>query len=343
MGGTLQQGLLNNVIAPKYTLDEVLDFVLKEDRDNFDIESKEIVPKYNIDSNNISEYDFYRLANEVQLALANKNVDCILVTIGTDRLADVASLLEFTVRPANKPIIFTGAMHTIEDENTDVNRNIKNSLKLAEEILNEDLINKGQLYNGLIVVLGKFAFYAHSTIKITTTDENAFICSADKPLAAFDNDKLEINKVNILVNRAEPKMYLPKLGSIRIEDIQFGYRPNINSLIDAEAIIYVGTGDGNFPRSLLSLMEIMSYQYHKPQFVCSNVQIRNTLSNYEAGIVPDGVITSVLPLHSTCSKLSVILGAANFTDPKEKQDFVIEAFKKDLTNEYLHILGNNTN
>ncbi len=336
MGGTVQQGLVGNVIAPKYSLEQLLDFVFKEDKPN--IEAKELVARHNVDSNNISEPDFFRLVNEVYKASLDDSVDGILVTIGTDRLADIASLLEFTIRPINKPVVFTGAMHTIEEANTDVTNNIKKSIRFIEEILSQDIINKGLLYSNVLVFMGNYGIYAHSTLKIRTTEDEAFVCSANKP-AAVINGVSEIKRCKIDKNNSQPKLYLPRFRNIKIESLQFGYHPDISTLIDSEAIIYVGTGDGNFPRDITSTMEILSEYYNKPQFVCSNVPIRNTLSNYEAGSVPEGVFTSVLPLHSTYSKLAVILGSANFIDPKEKKEFVIDYFKKDLSNEYLHILG----
>lgn len=340
MGGTVQQGMVEKVLVPKYTLDEVLDFVFKDQRKNFNIESIELVQKHNVDSNNINESDFYRLANEVYKAALDDSIDGILVTIGTDRLADIASLLEFSVRPLNKPVVFTGGMYTIEEGDTDVSTNIRKSIKLIEEIISQDLLKKEMMYNSTLIVMGDYAIYAHSSLKIKTTDSGSFVCSANKHFANFKDGISDIKKVIVpRKNSYPPKMYFPKFGTIKVENIQFGYKIGINGLTESEAIIYVGTGDGNFPRDLVSTMEAISYYYHKPQFICSNVPIRNLISNYEVGIVPEGVIQSALPVHSTYSKLAVILGEANFSDQKQKQEFILESFKKDFANETLHILG----
>lgn len=335
LGGTFQLGFVEGVITPKYTLTEVINKIIKEEGINQILNIKEIVNK---DSNNLNEFDLYKLLVEIHKSLLDESVMGIIVTLGTDRLTDIASLIEFSIRPLNKPVIFTGAMHTIEDENSDGGKNFKNSIELINKICSEKLIENGKIYTGAIVVMGKYALYAHSSLKINTDGVESFICSWGKPLAILDEKGIGIKNVKVLKKiDSIPQLYLPRLGGIIIENLHLGYKPDIQKLADAEVIIYIGTGDGNVSNTVINLMKFLSLELYKPQFLCSNVPLRTNYSKYETGQVPNGVITSILPIAATTSKLSVILRAAQFLSEGIKQKFILEHFKEDITNEFSHL------
>ncbi len=338
MGGTPQQGMVNGKIAPKYSLEQLLEFVFHEGIS--EVEAKEIIGKDHIDSNNLDEMDLLHLFDEVYRAELDREVIGSLVIMGTDRMADMAALCEFGVRPVRKPIIFTGAMQTIEDEETDAKGNIKNAMKLIRRMHDENVIMDGSVYAGNIVVMGAYGIYAHSAYKISTIDDCPFVCSAEKPVVFFRDGRMKFNKVKKgTVGKNPVKVYKPKFEGIGVENLLFGYKPDMQRLSQYEAIIYVGTGDGNISGSMRLSIERLAREHYIPQFICSSVPIRNTVSNYEAGIVPDGVCQSVMPVHTTYAKLAVILGSVVSQNRKEKRDYVIKSFKNNFSNEFLHIGG----
>lgn len=209
-------------------------------------------------------------------------------------------------------------------------------------MLAESMISTGEAYNGTIIALGKYATYAHSSYKISTKgdehDNGPFICAWDKPFAVFDDGKVTINRASLgKQTLAMPKLCLPLLDAVRIEDVVFSRKYHFHQFLDAEAIVYLGTGDGNFPGEWRSTMALLSTQFHKPQFVCSGVPKRSATSAYEAGVAPDGVIQSVLPVTATYAKLAVILRQAQILTGKIKQEFVLRCFEESMVGEYRHL------
>ncbi len=333
LGGTFQQGFIENVLKPKYSLDEIISKIFSDNvPDDFSVE--QIVNK---DSNNLNQFDINCLLTRIHECLLDVTVKGIIVVMGTDRMVDISSLVEFSVRPLNKAVIFTGSMFSIEDNNTDVYSNFNNSVILLNKIIEDDMFSKSSIFNSVIIVMGGHGIYAHSSFKLTTDSINSFVCSWNKPACIFgENIKIiSYNDSNLIVSL--PRVYRPKFGGINLVSIGLDYEPDVRKLIGSDAIVYVGTGDGNISKQVFEVMHFISSQYNIPQFLCSNVPLRVNISKYEAGIVPDGVKPSILPVHSTVAKLAVILNEGSFLRTKSKQRFVLDAFDEDLCNEFKHL------
>lgn len=330
LGGTLQQGEKGGLICPKYPLDELLDRLFTEGKDfRNSLMPEEIINK---DSNDLNETDMYTLLIKTHAAALDPVIDAIMVTMGTDRMADIASLLEFSIRPPRKPIIFTGSMKTIEQEGNDVRANISSSISLIYRLLSED-----EVYAPVVIVMGRQAIYAHSSVKIRTDTSEAFACAWNKPFARFDNGLIEMRKRKLQPGDClSPQLYLPKVGRVSVEYLSPCCQPNMDQLLKAEAVVYVGTGDGNVSMDVHSLMAMLSKEFFIPQFLCSAVPLRHAVSSYEAGTVPDGVAPSILPVAATAAKLAVVLRAAQYLSGRTKQDFVLRCFQEDFAGEYLH-------
>ncbi|MBI5391454.1 asparaginase [Candidatus Woesearchaeota archaeon] len=335
LGGTLQQGIQGKTIAPKYSLDEVITSVFKG-KSHGSIRAESITNK---DSNNLTLWDETNLLLKIHDALLNTAVDGVLVTMGTDRLADIASLVEFSIRPLSKPVIFTGSMYTLEEQQNDVSLNLTRAVTLLKTMIAERSLSKGTTYGGVAIVMGDYALYAHSSFKLTTTDRNAFVCAWNKPLAEFHGKTMRLHRKQKPKKRhlAIPQLHLPKLGTVRIEKLSLGYQADLDHLLSSEAIIYAGTGDGNFPKELLEGMHLLADQRYIPQILCSEVPLRVACSQYEAGVVPHGVIPSVLPITSTYAKLAVILHSASHLQGRTKQMYVLGCFQEEFAQEFTHL------
>ena len=134
-------------------------------------------------------------------------------------------------------------------------------------------------------------------------------------------------------------LYQPELHATKVAHVEFGYQPNmkkLSELVDADAVIYIGTGDGNVAENVRKMMTFLSEE-NVPQVICSSVPLRREASHYEAGIMPKGVTTSVLPVAATTSKLAVILGGASHLQGRARQEYVLGCFREDMANEYAHL------
>lgn len=345
LGGTLQQGFFTTpgtdqrYLAPKYPLEEVVGRALSDMPRRYAIIPHEIRRR---DSNNHDAVDIYTLLFKVHEAMVDTAVDAVIVTMGTDTMADFASLLAFCVRPSPKPVIFTGSMKTIDHEENDIRPNLVHTIRLAERIVDDALLAKGELYNGVAIVIGNHAVYAHSAVKIRIEDKmdtDTFVCAWNKPLATFTGEEVKIHKTNVDPYAGVPQLYLPKLGATKIEPLSLSTVPDFASLVSAEAIVYLGTGDGNFSASQRAVMEMLAQEFAIPQIVCSSVPQRNGYSLYETGMTPEGVLPSLLPVTATQAKVAVALGAARHLTRKTKQRFVLDYFRQDVVGEYGHARG----
>ena len=337
LGGTLQQGVVNRVKQPKYTLDQVVEAAEIHKDPRFRILTKQLANK---DSTNLDESDvyLYSLLSEIYNALNDPKINGVLVAVGTDRMVDVASLVEFSISPINKPVIFTGSMHTTEEDGNDVRRNLSNSLELMDRIQSEKIIEDGQVYSGVIIVMGNYATYGHSAVKIRADDESSIVCAWNRPLGIFEGNQIRINRRKVQRKiEGPPEIRFPSLRNLRVEEVNFSYHPNLDQLVCADAVLYVGIGDGNFPDRLRETMGFLSSQFYKPQVVCSSVPIRDKESVYQVGQAPDGVVTTILPKTSAFSKLAVALGLSKILRDESKREFIKSYMIHDVAGEFAHL------
>lgn len=105
------------------------------------------------------------LHREIEAAMADGEVDGVIVTHGTDTAEETAFLLDLTL-PAGKPVVLVGAMRPADAVGSDGMRNLANALRVAGD---------GQAAGrGVLVVMSDQVFAAIDVRKAATGGAEAF-------------------------------------------------------------------------------------------------------------------------------------------------------------------------
>ncbi|AEC51520.1 L-asparaginase [Pyrococcus sp. NA2] len=274
-----------------------------------------------VDSTLIQPPDWELLAKRIEREIWN--YDGIVVTHGTDTMAYTASMISFMLRNPPIPIVLTGSMLPITEENSDAPLNLYTAFKFVELGVRGVYI----AFNGK-VMLGT------RTSKIRSMSFDAFE-SINYPLVA----KLTNGVINLL---HIPRFY----GEEFFSDIAYDPRvlvikliPGLSGDIIREAwrlgyrgIIIEGYGVGGIPYRNTDLLSVISELSSRMPIILTTQAIYNgvDLKRYkvgrialEAGVISAGDMTK----EATITKLMWILG---HTKEVEK---VKELMKKNIAGE----------
>jgi L-asparaginase len=91
------------------------------------VEVEEIV---SVTSWNLTPADMLAVARRASAALAEPDIDGVVVTHGTDTLEETAFLVDLTLR-AERPVVIVGAMRSADEPSADGPRNLLNAVRVA--------------------------------------------------------------------------------------------------------------------------------------------------------------------------------------------------------------------
>ena len=112
----------------------------------------------NIDSSNMNPGHWLKIAKEISNNYSK--YDAFIVSHGTDTMAYTSSALTYMLEGIDKPVIITGAQHSIEETYTDAIQNLNDALMFALEDLSGVYISfGGKLINGTRAVKMKTMSY----------------------------------------------------------------------------------------------------------------------------------------------------------------------------------------
>src|SRR3954453_414050 len=94
------------------------------------IASLDVEEIVSVTSWNLTPADMLAVARRASAALAEPDVDGVVVTHGTDTLEETAFLADVTLR-ADGPAVFVGAMRSPDEPSPDGPRNLLNAVRLA--------------------------------------------------------------------------------------------------------------------------------------------------------------------------------------------------------------------
>lgn len=101
----------------------------------------------NLDSSNVHPKHWIAIAQKIYENY--DKYDGFIVTHGTDTMTYTASALSFALRNLSKPVVLTGAMKAPQEEGSDAEDNLFNSIKVASSGLNEvSICFDNQVYRG---------------------------------------------------------------------------------------------------------------------------------------------------------------------------------------------------
>jgi len=124
-GGTIASAYTEEGLAPRIAAEELLGFV--EGYQDFCL--VDVVQPFNLDSTNICQSHWLRLAGLVEEAY--DQYDGFVICHGTDTMAFTAAALSYLIQDSPKPIVITGSQKPINLPVTDARTNLLDSLVFA--------------------------------------------------------------------------------------------------------------------------------------------------------------------------------------------------------------------
>lgn len=252
----------------------------------------EVVEFLNISSFHMTPEIMWRLAKEVEGILGRGEVDGVVVTHGTDTLEETAYFLDLYL-PPEKPVCFTGAMHTSGHTEPDGPYNLLCAVKAAS-------CRALGGYGALVVMNGEI-HAARYVAKMYTSNVAAFGSPLWGPVGHVDDDVILVRPPLLRPPPLHPESLPECVPILKV------YTGMDNALIQAVAdikpdgVVLEGYGRGNFPKSIVEpLKGILDNGI--PVVATSRVPVGRTLSVYAAegggahlqslGVLPGGYLNS---------------------------------------------------
>jgi len=152
-GGTIASSDHGEGFEPYYSVDKLIKSI--SNKDECVIDGDLLI---NIDSSNMNPDHWIMIAKKISDNYLD--YDAFIVSHGTDTMAYTSSALTYMLDGLNKPVIITGAQHSIEETYTDAIQNLNDALLFALEDLPGVYISfDGRLINGTRAVKMKTMSY----------------------------------------------------------------------------------------------------------------------------------------------------------------------------------------
>ena len=103
-----------------------------------------------IDSKDMARGVWYDLSSSCKVHLADPNVAALVITHGTDTLAETAYLLSRLFKGATKPLVITGAMRAHDDPQADGPSNLRDSVDLSLSLLKAKRAGVWVVFDGVV-------------------------------------------------------------------------------------------------------------------------------------------------------------------------------------------------
>ena len=188
----------------------------------------------------------WALRNRINEHIARPEVTGVVVTHGTDTLEESAYLSARSL-PAEKPIVFTGAMRTVSDLGWDGPANLLEAVRVAASPETRGF--------GTMVVISGQIFTALDATKTNTHLLDAFESPGFGPLGVLDEGELIVHREMPPM----PRIVSPPELAVPI-DIIFVAAGSDSRLLDASraaarGVVIAAMGRGNVPPALVPAIE----------------------------------------------------------------------------------------
>jgi len=209
----------------------------------------------NIDSKDMQEEIWLKLARRVEDAAGRKDVDGIVITHGTDTMEETAYFLQLTLK-TNKPVVLTGAMRPATATSADGPMNIWQSVQVAADA--------GAKGRGVLVVMNGQIDAAETVTKVNVNALQAFQSPGCGPVGVIVDGNIFWNRNNVVCPVSENKFrfFTEKLTQIPVVRIIYGYVGSDDSLFvkaalqnDARGLVYAACGNGSVPEKLTGVLK----------------------------------------------------------------------------------------
>jgi len=190
----------------------------------------------NIDSSQMAPEDWARLSHSVDRILEREDIAGVIITHGTDTMAEGAYFLELTLK-SDKPVVFTGAMNEASSPSPDGPGNILNA---ALQVISDQSHDWG-----VTVTLNSFINSARGVRKTDKTNPQTFM-SGHKGYLGFivAGDVKRIN-TRVYSQKLSLPPALPKVAYLSTFSGDDGSLVKFAADSGAEGIVIDGVGAGN--------------------------------------------------------------------------------------------------
>ncbi len=222
----------------------------------------EVVEFCNIDSSQMTPEIWRNLSAKVQGILERSDVTGVVITHGTDTMAEGAFFLETTLQ-SNKPVAFTGSMRSGSDLSSDGAQNLFNAVLLV-------CSQEAEAW-GVTVVLNQYVNSARHVIKDNTTNVQTFDSGEYGYLGYISNDTV------IPYNAVLKNIYFPLPESMPEVPVLYTFAGDDGSYIryavdrGVKGIVIAGVGAGNVNADVFAAVE---YAIQEDIVVVINSRVR---------------------------------------------------------------------
>ena len=203
-----------------------------------------------IGSQDMSDNVWITLAKRVNELLAQKDVDGIVITHGTDTMEETAFFLSLVTGNA-KPVVLVGAMRPSTAISADGPANLYNAVVVASSEQ-----SKGR---GVVVCMDDKVYGARDVTKTNTTSVETFQSPNYGPIGYVHNGAVRYNvpaeEPHAPIFNIDALNSLPKVG------IAYGYSNVEGDVVEMmvkkgyKGIVYAGVGNGNIHKNVFPELE----------------------------------------------------------------------------------------
>ncbi|MER2139558.1 MAG: asparaginase [Succiniclasticum sp.] len=212
----------------------------------------------NIDSKDMQEDIWLKLARCVEKAAARDDVDGIVITHGTDTMEETAYFLQLVLK-TEKPVVLTGAMRPATAISADGPMNIWQSVQVAA-----DASAKGR---GVLVVMNGQIDAAEKVTKINVNALQAFQSPGFGPVGRIVDENIfwQTSGAGRNVRRASSntKLVFPIDNLTQLPKVRliYGYVGGDDDIFvkaalqdGAKGLVYAACGNGSVPEKLMGVL-----------------------------------------------------------------------------------------
>jgi len=321
------------VITPN---EEKLNLKVSQLKDIFSFEEMSL---YNIDSSDVTLDHFSKISQKIEELEKERDFSWYVVVHGTDTMEYSSSYISLRTPHINKPIVFTGSMISINEENTDALINLENALKISQQ----DLL-------GTLILFWPYWMQANKTTKRYTDQRNAFESIWYDPLYTVSPSELEVNdlRINLLKKKLQANNIVTDMPKLKDMDNNisalklfpwYNYR-DLDKYLDEgkKGLIIEWYWDGNVPQDSLFVQKMKNFINQNVIVILKSQCIQWPLNhNYAGGkkLIDMGVLSSKnLTFSTIINKLMLSLWARTW-DKKDDIQYAKNIFERDFAWEYL--------
>jgi L-asparaginase len=281
-----------------------------------DITGEQVV---NIGSQDMNNEVWLKLAKRLNEVLAQRDVDAVVITHGTDTMEETGYFLSLVTHSA-KPVVMVGSMRPATGTSADGPANIYNAVSVA--------VHPKARGRGVLVLLNDEIHYAREATKTNTTQLDTFK-SPNRGKAGMTNAG-RVYFYDALATRYGPRsaFSVDKLTELPRVEIVYAYANVGRDFIDAcvvagcKGIVLAGVGDGNATQSAV---DGLRDAVKKGVAVVRSSRTNSGITDRNVELNDDelGTLAS-MELNPQKARVLLMLGLTKTSDAKELQQFFYE-------------------